>query len=69
MHFNVAISWSVLTHVVDDETLSLPEDQAGWVWVEGDGEVRGRGGHLKRAGSPNKLAQYACCDLISIQNG
>ncbi len=70
MPFNcVAISLSVLTHVVDDETLSFPKDQAGRVWVEGDGEVRGRGGHFKRADSPNKLSQYTCCDLISIQKG
>lgn len=65
---NKTTNWP-LTHIVDDETLSLTKDQASWIRMEGDGKIRSSGGKLEWTVYSHILAQNVCGDLITIQNG
>lgn len=58
-----------LTHIVDDEALALPEDEPGWIWVEGDSQIRGGGGELEGAASPDVPSQNTSRDLIAVSDG
>lgn len=60
---------STLTHVVDDEALALAEDEPGWIWVEGDGQVGGGGGELEGAAASDVAPQDTSRDLIAVGDG
>lgn len=59
----------MLTDVIDDEPLPLPEDKAGRVRVEGDGQVRCAGRELEGAAASNVAPQDPGRDLIAIREG
>ncbi len=62
-------SGQALTHIVDDETFALAKDEASWIRVEGDSQVRGGGGELEGATSPDVPSQDASRDLIAVSDG
>lgn len=54
------------TDVAHGEALPLPEDEAGWVRVELDGQVRCGGVELLGPTAAQKLAQDVAVEVISI---
>lgn len=58
-----------LTHIIDNETFALSEDEPGRVGVKGDGQVRRGGGQFEGAAASDVASQDPSRDLIPISEG
>lgn len=57
------------TYVVHDESLALPEDEAGWIRAKLDGEVWRGGVQPLGATVPRVLPQNVGRDLVTVVDG